>query len=180
MYKNEKNQMLVCNKLPKMPHIETEKKALEYIDLIFTGTEKTEAFKIVFPDRYERIANRAKDFRRGVRATLLCAVREYEDGKYVKSLYTVGNENYFTKFIDKRTRLLDKLYDIAMDEDENMSYRLNASKTFLSSIPEADKKIVVSHDVDVKVSFKQMLENKQKELYDIANSPEEIIDAELE
>lgn len=164
---------------PKMPSKLEDAKAVEYVTLIYGGTDKVEAYKQVFPERYERIKQKAIADKRDVRKTAMYNIQVYESGKYVSSLLTIGSEHYFAQFIDKKTRLLNKMYDIAMDDNELMKNRLSASKIFLTTIPMPEQKITHKVEIDVADSFKAKLAERQKALYSIANE-EAIIDAEVE
>lgn len=165
--------------LPKLPVLATEKNAIEYVGLIYSGMTKIEAFQSVFSERSKRVMDRAKKQGRSPENTLLHAIATYEQGKFVHSVYAVGAENYYIKFVDKRTNLLNEIYDIAMNKGEKMNARLNASKIFLGSIPEPKKEILHKVEVDVKDTFQAKLAKRQKELYSMANNENEILDAEI-
>jgi hypothetical protein len=162
--------LLKEEELPNLPTKDTEHKAIEYVSLVFDGMDKIDAFKETFPARYDRLAKKATADRRNIKATVMSAINMYERGKYVASLYSMANEQYYARFVNKRTKLLEKLYDIAMSDDEKMSHRLVASKTFLGSIPEPKQEIVHKVEVDVKDEFRRKLEERQKMLYSIANN----------
>lgn len=164
------------DELPNLPTRDSDKNAIEYVTLVYDGLDKIEAFKTVFPERYEKAKEKATRYRRNVKATILSVINNYERGKYVTSLYYMANEQYYARFVNKRTAMLEKLYDIGMSDDEKMSHRLVAAKTFLSSIPEHKTEIVHKVEVDVKDEFRKKLEEKQKMLYQIANK-EDIEDA---
>jgi hypothetical protein len=168
------------NGVPNIPTRTDQKKAVEYVGLVYTGIDKVNAYKEVFPERYKKIYDRARADRRDVRATCMYHINQYENGKYVSSLYNVANKNYYAQFVDKRTNLLNELYDIAMDKEGEMKNRLIASKTFLSSIPEPDKVVKHEVEVDVKDTFRAKLAERQKALYSIANKEEDILDVEVE
>lgn len=168
--------LLKDEELPNVPTKDTEHKAIEYVSLVYDGYDKVEAWKQVFPERYERDKQLALKNRRNVRATVLSRINNYERGKYVTALYSMANEQYYARFVDKRTKMLEKLYDIGMDDEEKMSHRLVAAKTFLGSIPEPKKEVTHKVEVDVKNEFQQKLKEKQQMLYDMAN-PEIIEDA---
>jgi len=162
--------------LPKIPTRESDHKAIEYVSLVYDGVDKIEAFKTIFPERHDKAVAKAKAIRRNVKATLLSIINKYEQGKYVASLYSMANEQYYARFVNKRTSMLEKLYDIGMDEEQKMSHRLVAAKTFLGSIPEPKKEIVHKVEIDVQDEFRKKLQEKQQMLYKIANK-EEIEDA---
>lgn len=178
MRKDEIESMLAKG-LPDVPHKDSEKQALEYVTLVYQGIDKVEAYKDIFPERYDRVYNKAIKDRRNPRNTLMNHIAMYEQGKYVSSLYNVGAENFFMQFVDMKTRMLYKLNDIFMDDNQKMSHRLNASKIFLGAIPEPVSKVKHEVEVDVNVTFKQKLEERQKMLYAMAN-PTDIIEADIE
>jgi DNA-binding transcriptional regulator PaaX len=155
--------------IPEIPTQEYQTKALEYVSMVYEGYTKKDAYKAVFPERYQNLKDKCEKYKRNFNVTFTNYICRYEDGKYVTKLYSLANEQYYKRFIDKRTKLLDKLYEIGMDDDEKMSHRLVASKTFLSSTPEPEKKITHKIEGDVKIEFRNKLEQKQKELYAIAN-----------
>ena len=162
--------------LPSLPTRDTDKNAIEYVTLVYDGLDKIEAFKTIFPERYEKAVEKAKKYRRNVKASVMSVINNYERGKYVTSLYSMANEQYYARFVNKRTAMLEKLYDIGMSDEEKMSHRLVAAKTFLGSIPEPKKEIVHKVEVDVQDEFRKKLEEKQKMLYMVANK-EDIEDA---
>lgn len=178
MKQNEIEDMLKSG-VPNIPTKIDEEKAVQYVSLVYQGMDKVEAYKEIFPDRYDRINSKAIKDRRNPRLTLLSHIAMYEKGKYVSELYAVGNENYFVQFVDMKTRMLYKLNDIFCDEGNKMKDRLNASKIFLSSIPEPIAKVKHEVEVDVTVNFKQKLEERQKMLYSLANKTD-IIEAEID
>lgn len=164
---------------PKLPNKLNEEQAVEYVGLIYQGVERVKAYEQVFPDRYNRIKNKAIKDRRDVRQTVISAINVYEGGKYVNSLLQLGAEKVYTRFISKKMILLDKMYDVAMDENNDMKHRLVATKTFLTHIPELQQTQKVEVEVNVKDAFKEKLAERQKMLYSLANN-EEILDAEVD
>lgn len=163
-------------KLPNLPTKEYEQQAIEYVTLVYDGLDKIEAFKTIFPERYAKAADKATRYHRNVKATIMSIINMYERGRYVSALYSIANEQYYARFVNKRTSLLEKLYDIGMDDEQKMSHRLVAAKTFLGAIPEPKKEIVHKIEVDVNDEFRNKLLEKQKMLYAIANK-EDIEDA---
>ena len=179
MKKNEIESMLEEG-VPKIPTRTDEKKAVEYVGLVYQGIDKVEAYNQVFPDRHDRIKKKAIADRRNVRATIMYYISAYERGKYVTSLYEVAAKNFFIHFVDKKFNLLNEMYNIGMNQEEDMKHRLNASKIFLSESPDAPKEITHKIEVDVKADFKSKLAERQKALYSIANNENEILDAEID
>lgn len=179
MKKDEVESMLEEG-VPNIPTRTDEKKAIEYVGLVYQGTDKVEAYKQVFPERHDRIKAKAIKDRRGVRPTIMYHITAYERGKYVTSLYEVGAKNFFMNFVDMKFNMLNEMYSIGMDKEEDMKHRLNASKIFLSSIPEAPKEVTHKVEVDIKADFKSKLAERQKALYSIANNENEILDAEID
>lgn len=178
MKQNEIESMLEDG-VPNIPTRTDEKKAVEYVGLVYTGTDKVEAYKQVFPDRYERISTKALQDRRNVRATVMYHIASYERGKYVSSLYDVGSKSFFVQFVNMKFNMLNEMYNIGMDKEEDMKHRLNAGKIFLSSIPDAPKEVTHKVEVDVANNFKNKLAERQKMLYSMANE-DEILDIEID
>jgi hypothetical protein len=77
------------------------------------------------------------------------------------------------KFLGKKQNIMEKVYDTAMDDSERTGDRLNAAKIFMQFAPDAPKEDKIT--VEVKVGseeFKQMLNQKKKELHSAANGLE--------
>jgi len=173
-------EKMLEEELPAIPSGIDSKKAIEYVSLVYKGIDKVDAYKQVFPERCERLTKKALACRRDIKATILNSLSVYEQGKYVSSLYSVGSKHYFMQFVDKRTRMLEELFNIGMDTEQDMKQRLVASKIFLSSIPMPEQKVTHMVEVDVTMQFRNKLAERQKMLYSIANNEEEILDATID
>ena len=159
-----------------LPTKETEQLAVEYVSLVFDGYDKVEAFKEVFPDRYNAAVEKAIKNKRNQKATIISVINSYERGKYIQSLYSMASEQYYSRFIHKTTTALEELHNIGMDEEQKMSHRLVALKTFLGARPTPKEEIIHKVEHDVADEFEKKLLMTQKKLYDMAN-PEVIEEA---
>lgn len=166
--------------VPDMPKNTSQKDAVDYVALVYQGVDRVDAFAQVFPHRYKKFVDKAKDDNRNVKKTVMYAVSQYENGKYLNSLFSAGNEHYFKHFISMKTNMLNEMYKVGMDEGNDMRDRLSASKIFLTHIPEPDKTINYKVEVSVEDTFAKKLEERQKQLYSIANNETDILDAEID
>ena len=180
MHKDDREKLLESN-LPSLPTSEHEKKAVEYVSLVYGGMTKQNAFKTVHAERYERVYNKAKNNNKKPEWAVQWEISSYERGKYVSKLYKITQESYWVNFIDKRTRLLDKMYDHGMDDSLDFKDQISAAKVFLSHIPEIQKeeKVVHEHKLAEDTKFIAQLMEKKRLLYQAANE-DEIIDVEME
>lgn len=167
-------------KLPRLPATDSQRYAVKYVNLVYSGMTKEKAYGTVFPDRVANLKNKASE--RDVSASYMVKadVQKYETGKYVRELYKLTQESYWTMFIDKRTRVLNKMADKALDDDLDFKDQLGAAKVFLSHVPDAQKEDKVIHEVKLSedTKFIAQLEAKKRQLYAVANE-EDIIDVEL-
>lgn len=149
-----------------------------YTELIFTGTSKRAAFEQCFPEDVQQLKDKYEEkyYSREVSR----AISRIERRDFVKECFTVANKDWWTKFILKKQAIYNNLYETAMDANEKTADRLNASKIFLSHVPDAPKEDI-KVKVEVKVGsdeFKKMLDKKKRDLHSAANS--DIIEAEIE
>jgi len=150
-----------------------------YTELVFTKHNKTESFRIAFPDKYQQAIDRAGGNNNVVNANIKKAINQVENSKFMQECFTVANKHWWMKFIGKKQQVLEKLYDDAISDELDIRDRHNASKLFMSYVPDAPKEEKVT--VEVKVGsdeFKNMLLEKKRLLHSTANN-EEIIDAEV-
>ena len=177
-------QSMIESSLPKLPSTTNQQLAVEYVSLVYDGMDKVEAYGQIFPDRYASVVSRAKARNANERRDLLHHITKYEAGKFLRELYLAGAENYYAKFVDKRTKMLDEMYDVGMDKSEDMRHRLSASKIFLSSIPEAIQEQKVKHEVKVHLGtsddFVAQIKAKEQALLGSDMAVSDIIDAEVE
>ena len=167
--------------LPNLPNKKTNHDAIEYINLIYSGVEKYEAFKQIFPERFQRVHDRAVEQKRNPKFAVLNDIGAYEAGKYVQELYKINAERYFSHFIDKRTKILNKMADKALDDDLDVKDQMTAAKIFLGHVPEVKKeeKVVIEHKLAEDTKFIAQLQAKKELLYRTASN-EDIIEAEIE
>lgn len=169
-------------KLPAIPSKQSEQNAVEYVALVYEGCDKAEAFQKIFPEQYKNAVEFAHARGRDERAMVMARVSKYEQGKYVSEVYKLGRDDYWKKFIHKKTRLLNKAYDMAMDDVEGKEYsertQLMAMKTFLDNVPDMaeDKTINVKHHISADTEFLQKIQQRKQALL---NSVDEIVDVEV-
>jgi len=149
-----------------------------YTELVFTGLSRRKAFEEVFPEKVEalKVKYPASAYPREVARM----VHRIERGSFVQECFTIANKDWWTKFITKKQDIYENLYNTAMDKNEKTVDRLNASKIFLTNVPDAPKEDI-KVNVEVKVGsdeFKKMLDQKKRELHGAANG--NIIDVEGE
>ena len=146
-----------------------------YTELVFTKHSKEEAYKIAFPDKYNNIVSMGSNV---LNANLKKAINQLERTKFVQECFYNANKHWWMKFMGKKNDIFEKLYNDALSDDIDIRDRHNASKIFLTFIPDAPKEDKVV--VEVKVGsdeFKDMLLEKKRLLYSAAN--ESIEDAEV-
>jgi len=175
----EHRKKQIAKKLPDMPSNDIQKNALEYVSLIYEGVDKEEAYKQVFPHRYKNHAEFAKMKKKPVRAIVMSHANTYEQGEYVGKLFNLGRDNYWKRFIHKKTRLLDKAFDIVMDDDEDRKVQLGYMKVFLDNVPDIKEEInvVVKHQLSQDDEFMRKLQERKALLL---SSVDEVIDIECE
>ena len=184
----EQRSKQIEGKLPSLPAKESEKNALEYVSMVYEGTDKVEAFKAVFPDRYKNSVEFANAKGRDERAMVMSTISAYETGKYVSKLYSLGRDEYWKRWIHKKTRALEKVYDMAMDEgvDEEgnpMSKysertQLTALKMFMENVPDIkeDNTINVKHHISADKEFLDKIKARKEALL---SNDDIILDAEM-
>lgn len=166
------------NKLPSIPSKENEKNAVEYVSLVYEGYDKVEAFKKIFPEQARNAEEFAISKGRDIRAMIMAKALRYEQGKYVSKVYELGRKDYWKKYIHKKTRLLDRAFDMAMDDDRTEKVNMMAMKLFLDNIPDMkeDNTVTVKHQISADKDFLAKIESRKRALL---NSADEIIEAEV-
>jgi hypothetical protein len=115
-----------------------------------------------------------------INANVTKEINKLERNKFVQECFYSANKHWWIKFLGKKQDIYEKLYETALDDNERTSDRLNASKIFLSYIPDAPKDDKITIEVKVgSTEFKDMLLEKKRELYNAANS-EDIIEGEID
>lgn len=152
-----------------------DKDGLKYVDLVFSGMSREEAYAMVYPDKYQEMVDNAKKKRIHLGRHVKSKINQFESTPKIKGLFAHGSDKYWTSFIGLRTKILNKLGRDALDESNDIKDQLNASKLFLGAVPMMDKTLKV--DVKVRLSddedFIRQLQDKKKLLMDM------IPDAEL-
>lgn len=154
------------NKLPNLPTKESEKNALEYVSMVYEGYDKVEAFKLMFPERYKNSEDFAHAQKRDVRAMVMASIAKYESGKYVSKLYSLGRDEYWKRWIHKKTRALEKTYDMAMNDEETPKTQLSALKLFMENVPDMKEEQVINvkHHMGSDKDFLSKLESRKNAL----------------
>ena len=177
----EQKKKFMEQDLPMVPTKDSDHNAIAYVNLVYQGIDKAEAFLEVFPERHKRIGDKARARHFSPKTAIMQDIGRYESGKYVQKLYKLTQEHYWSHFIDKRTKLLNKLADDALNDDNPLRDQHNAIKIFLGAVPEMKKeeKVVHEHKLAEDDKFLEQLQQKKALLYKAAN-PEEVIDIEFE
>jgi len=165
--------------LPKVNGDDFKESCAYYTELIFTKTDKTTAFRLAFPDRYKKAISNAGDNDKLIASKIKKGINTVESSAFMKECFYTANKHWWMKFMGKKQRVFEKLYEDAISDDIDIKDRHNASKIFLAHIPDAPKEDTIK--VEVKVGsdeFKSMLMQKKKLIHNTAN--EDIIDAETE
>lgn len=170
---------VLTNKLPNLPVQDSEKNAVDYVSMVYEGLDKVEAFKRVFPKQYSDACIFAEVNNRNEKDIVMSKISVYEKGKYVTKLYQLGREDYWKKFIHKKTRLLDKAYDMAMDDEKGDRIQLLAMKTFLDNVPDMkeDINVNVKHHISADTEFLNKIQARKEALL---NLNDDAIDVEVE
>lgn len=174
---------LTKNDMKHLPNINGDKykeQCAYYTELVFTKMDKIEAFKQSFPERYQTAIDNANGNNGLINANVTKEINKLERNKFVQECFYSANKHWWIKFLGKKQDIYEKLYETALDDNERTSDRLNASKIFLSYIPDAPKDDKITIEVKVgSTEFKDMLLEKKRELYNAANS-EDIIEGEID
>lgn len=180
MTRTERDDFLE-KELPMLPANKNQHNAVAYVNLVYEGTPKIEAFEQVFPERVRKVREKAHRDRRNPNNAIMHDINNYENGKFVTELYRLSRDSYWVNFIDKRTQVLNKMANLAMDDSIDLNHQFSAAKIFLSSVPDVKKeeKVVHEHRLADDDTFKRQLKERQKQLFELATTPEEIIDAEI-
>lgn len=139
----------VQKKLSKVVEDPEKGKYAEYVLLVLGGTKKGEALRQVFPDRYDRAIGRASGNTRLHSAEITKEIRHIERTKVCKELYEQSHKTWWIQFLEKKNKLYENLYDMALDEGIHARDRVSASKVMLEHMPS------FKEDINVKVEVKQ-------------------------
>jgi len=165
--------------LPKCPmDNETQQNTVEYVNMVMDGSSRAKALESAFPSRYERALSRASGNKNVVDANVKKEYNQIERSKYAQGLFVAAEKHWWMKFMTRKQKIYGKLYEIAMDDEQDTKDQIASSKALLQYLPSApsENKLEVTHKVQ-STDFKDMLLAKKKELHNAANA--EAIDVEV-
>jgi len=128
-------------------------KYAEYVLLVLGGSKKGDALKEVFPDRHARALERAGGNTRVVGANIRKEIMQIERTKICKQLFEQSHKTWWIQFLDKKHKLYENLYGMAIDDNVIPRDRIAASKVMLEHMPQFQE------DINVKVEVKQTKED---------------------
>jgi len=169
----------IVKKLPKLVEKEEDKVYADYVLDVLSGTKKGDALKAHFPERYKRAIERADGNTRVHGANIQKEIRGIERKGLVKKLYEEAHKNWWILFLEKKHKLYENLFDLAIDEDVIPRDRIAASKVMLEHMP------TFQEDINVKVEVKQSKEDFVMQLKDMQKKlqktaiQEDVIDVEI-
>jgi hypothetical protein len=169
----------VQKKLSKVVEDPEKGKYAEYVLLVLGGSRKGEALKQVFPERHMKAIQRASGNTQLHAAELTKEIRHVERSKICKELYEQSHKTWWIQFLEKKNRLYENLYDMALDKAINPRERVSASKVMLEHMPSFQEDINIKVEVkQSKEDFVSQLREMQIALHKQANK--DAIDVELE
>ena len=169
----------IQRQLSKVVEDPAKGKYAEYVMLVLGGKKKGEALKEVFPERHARAMERASGNPNVVGANIRKEIRHVESTKICKELYEQSHKTWWIQFLEKKNKLYENLYDMALDKGINPRERVAASKVMLEHMPSFKEDINVKVEVkQSKEDFVSQLREMQIALHKQANS--EVIDVEFE
>ena len=170
----------VQKELSKIVEDPEKGKYAEYVLLVLGGKTKSQALKDVFPERYMKAIERASGNTKLHSAELMKEVRHIERTKVCKELYEQAHKTWWIQFLEKKNKLYENLFDMAMDTSINPRERVSASKVMLEHMPSFQEDINVKVEVtQSKEDFIQQLRDMQIQLQKQALT-QEVIDVEAD
>lgn len=168
----------VQKKLTKIVEDPEKGKYAEYVLLVLQGTKKGEALKQVFPERHAKAIGRASGNTQLHGAEIKKEIMHIERSKVCKELYEQSHKTWWIQFLEKKNKLYENLYGLALDTNVIPRDRIAASKVMLEHMPSFQEDINVKVEVrQSKDDFITQLRDMQRALHKTANS--EVIDVEL-
>jgi hypothetical protein len=153
----------------------------DYVLMVLSGTKKSEALKACFPERYDAAVERAAGNQQVVNANVTKAVRQLERAQVVQELYEKSHKTWWIEFLEKKHRIYENLYSLALDENVNARERVSASKVMLEHMPTFQEDIHVKVEVkQTKEDFVEKLREMQLKLHNQANKKIEDVQKEQE
>lgn len=146
-------------------------KYAEYVLMVLSGSKKGDALKEVFPERHKIAMERAAGNSKVIGANIKKQITQIERTKICKELYEQSHKNWWIAFLDKKHKLYENLYGLALDGDVIPRDRIAASKVMLEHMPQFQEDIHVKVEVkQSKEDFVNKLREMQKTLHNQANS----------
>lgn len=171
----------IAKKLPKIVQSEDDKKIAEYVLDVLSGSKKGEALKEHFPDRYKTAIDRAEGNTRLHASNIKKQINQIERTRVCKKLYEEAHKNWWILFLDKKSKLYENLFEMALDKSVIPRDRINASKVMLEHMPTFQEDINVKVEVkDNRKEFEEQLRAMQIKLHKTALSEPEVIDVETD
>lgn len=168
----------VQKKLTKIVEDPEKGKYAEYVLLVLGGTKKGEALGQVFPERHAKAIARASGNTQLHGAELKKEIRHIERSKVCKELYEQSHKTWWIQFLEKKNKLYENLYGLALDDGVIPRDRIAASKVMLEHMPSFQEDINVKVEVkQSKADFVGQLREMQLALHKQAQ--EKVIDVEL-
>ena len=169
----------VQKKLSKIVEDPQKGKYAEYVLLVLGGKKKGEALEEAFPERYKAAIERAGGNTRLHASNIKKAIMHVERSSVCKELYEQAHKTWWIQFLDKKNKIYENLYSMALDEGINPRERVSASKVMLEHMPTFQEDVKVQVEVkQSKEDFVSQLREMQIALHKQANN--EVIDVELE
>lgn len=169
----------VQKKLQKVVEDPEKGKYAEYVLLVLGGKKKGEALQEVFPERHAKAIERAAGNTKVHGANIKKEISQVERTKVCKELYEQAHKTWWIQFLEKKNKLYENLYDMALDTGIHARDRVSATKTMLEHMPSFKEDINIKVEVkQSKEDFVSQLREMQIALHKQANS--EVIDVELE
>lgn len=154
----------------------------DYVMMVLGGSKKSEALKACFPDRYDLAVERADGNQNVINANVTKQVRQLERTKIVAELFEKSHKTWWIEFLEKKHKIYENLYGLAMDEGVIPRDRIAASKVMLEHMPVFNEnKQFVDEVKETAQDFVSKLKDMQRKLYQTANNTEKIeaIEAEI-
>ena len=153
--------------LKGLPKIQDENTQV-YMDYVqdVLGNEKprNELVKEYFPELYKDAVDRASGNARVIGANVRKVANSIERRKDVKAMFEHANKHAWIAFTQKKNKLYENLYSMALDDGIIPRDRIAASKVMLEHMP------TFQEDINIKVEVKQSKEDFVLQLKEMQKS----------
>lgn len=171
----------VQKKLSKVVEDPEKGKYAEYVLLVLGGAKKGEALEQIFPERHAKAIERAAGNTRLHAAEIKKEINHIERTNICKELYEQAHKTWWIQFLEKKSKLYENLYDMALDKAVHPRDRVSASKVMLEHMPSFKEDINIKVEVkQSKDDFVQQLRDMQIALQKQAIAQGEVIDVEVD